>query len=323
MTVPPGQRGAALLTVLLLVAVMATVSATALDRIGLATRLAVNVASVAQSRAWLGTAELLAVARMEDLLAADQSQTTLAGGWLGAERSISLPDGGTVRAAVADGGNCFNLNGLVEASPDGRLAERPGAREQFVALMTLLGIGAGDAGRIASSAADYIDTDSSPLPAGAEDGGRDAVPANTLMADASELRSVAGVTARHFGILERWVCALPIAEPAPINVNTLLVEQAPLLAMLAPGVLDLARARSLLSARPADGYGSVLNFWNSPVLSGLEIPSEAAQQVKVRSSFFTLRATVTATGTEVRETALIDARTSPARILRRQWGEAS
>jgi general secretion pathway protein K len=188
--------------------------------------------------------------------------------------------------------------------------------------MTLLGIGADDADRIASSAADYIDSDSSPLPAGAEDGGG-ALPANALMADASELRSVAGVTARHYGILERWVCALPVAEPAPINANTLLLEQAPLVAMLAPGVLNLGRARSLLAARPADGYGSVLNFWKSPVLEGLEIPSHAAQQVKVRSSFFTLRATVTATGSELRETALIDARTSPARIVRRQWGEAS
>lgn len=324
MRVPPSQRGAALLTVLLLVAVMATIGATALDRIGLATRLAGNVSTIAQSRAWLGTAELLAVARIEDLLALDQLQTTLAGGWLGVERSIALPDGATVRARVGDGGNCFNLNGLVERQADGRLTERPRGREQFVALMTLFGIAPGEADRIASSAADYIDSDSTPLAAGAEDGGGAgaAMPPNAMMADASELRSVAGVTARHYGMLERWLCALPAAEPAPINVNTLLVEQAPLLAMLAPGILDVARARAQLSARPAVGYGSVLDFWNAPVLRGLEIPQASAQQVKVRTSFFTLRAAVTAGDVEVRESALIDARTSPARIVRRQWGEA-
>ncbi len=304
MTVPPSQRGAALLTVLLLVAVMATIGATALDRIGLATRLAANVSTVGQARSWLGTAELLAAARIEDMLALDQSQT-LAGGWLGVERSISLPDGATVRASVGDGGNCFNLNGLVERRPDGQLTQRLRSREQFVALMAVLGIAPGEADRIASSAADHV------------------IAADALMADASELRAVPGVTARHYGMLERWLCALPIAEPAPINVNTLLVEQAPLVAMLAPGVLDGGRVRALLAARPADGYGSVLNFWKSPVLAGLEIPSHAAQQVKVRTAFFTLRSSVTSGDVEVEESALIDARTSPARIVRRQWGEAS
>ena len=319
MTVPSRERGAALLTVLLLVAVMATIGATALDRIGLATRLAANVSTAAQSRAWLGTAELLATARIEDLLAIDQSQTTLAGGWLGAERTISLPDGGTVRATVGDGGNCFNLNGLVQRQSDGELTGRPRSREQFLGLMALLGIAPGEADRIASSVTDYIDSDSVPLPAGAEDGG-EALPPNRLMADVSELRAVSGVTARHYGMLERWLCALPIAEPAPINVNTLLVEQAPLLAMLAPGVIDMARARAQLSSRPPHGYGSVLNFWNSPVMSGVEAPSEAASQVRVRSSFFTLKTVVTVGDSEVEGRALIDARSSPARIVHRQWG---
>lgn len=313
MTVPPGERGAALLTVLLLVAVMATIAAAALDRIGVATRLAANVSTIAQARAWLGTAELLAAARIEDLLAADPSQTTLAGNWLGVERSIALPDGATVRARVEDGGNCFNLNGLVERRPDGRLAERPRGRDQFVGLMVLLGIPAGEAERIAGSAAGYIIGGSAPSAA---------LQPNRMMADASELRAVAGVTSRHFGILERWLCALPTDEPAAINVNTLLVEQAPLLAMLAPDVLDISRARAQLAARPPDGYGSVLQFWNSPTLRGLEIPAASAQQARVRTSFFTLKAVVGAGEVEVHETALIDARATPARIVRRQWGEA-
>src|SRR5690606_12898479 len=54
-----GERGAALLSVLLLVAVMATVAATALDRIGVATRLAGNAATLAQARLWLQMTEQL------------------------------------------------------------------------------------------------------------------------------------------------------------------------------------------------------------------------------------------------------------------------
>ena len=92
--------------------------------------------TVGQARAWLTTAELLAATRLEDLLAADTGQTTLAGNWMGVERSIALPDGGTVRARVDDGGNCFNLNSLVERRQDGTLVARAIGRSQFEALMT-------------------------------------------------------------------------------------------------------------------------------------------------------------------------------------------
>ena len=190
-----------------------------------------------------------------------------------------------------------------------------------LALMTLLGIAPGEAQRVASSTTDFIDSDSTPLPAGSEGSGS-ATAANLMMADASELRAVAGVTPSHFAVLERWLCALPIAEPAPINVNTLLPEQAPLLAALAPGVIDVGRARFAIAARPADGFGSVLNFWNSPALAGVEVPQDVAQQVKLRSAFFSFRATVTNGETEVEERALIDARSLPARIVSRSWGEA-
>lgn len=314
-----GERGAALLSVLLLVAVMATVAATALDRIGIATRLAGNSATLVQARAWLGTAELLAMTRIEDLLAADQSQTTLAGGWMGVERSIALPDGALVRARIDDGGNCFNLNSLVEQR-SGQLVARPVGGSQFAALMTLVGIAPGEAQRIAAAATDHIDSDSSPTPGGGEDQG--ALSANRLMADPSELRTVPGVDERHYRLLERWICALPAADLSPINVNTLLPEQSPLLAMLDPVNLNLSRARAQLAGRPAAGYGSVLEFWNSAILKGLPVPPAATAQVRVRSSFFRLRARVAAGGLELAEEALIDARTTPARLVQRRFGGA-
>lgn len=327
MRVAPAERGTALLTVLLLVAVIATISATALDRIGIATRLAVNVSGVAQGRAWLGTAEFLALTRIEDLLASNFAQTTLAGNWMGVERSFALPSGGMARVTVKDGANCFNLNSLAERRPDGSSVARVGGVKQFVALMTLLGIGSGKAEQIANSAADYIDSDSTPLPYGAEDGGqadgRASIAANQPMADASELRSVRHVDGRDYQLLRRWICALPTSDLSPLNVNTLLPEQAPLLAMLGPGVLDLNLARAQLASRPTDGYGSVLEFWDTAPFAGLSLPAEAARQVQVRSRFFNLEATVYAGQVTVAETALIDATTNPARIVRRQWGEAS
>jgi general secretion pathway protein K len=43
----------------------------------------------------------------------------------------------------------------------------------------------------------------------------------------------------------------------------------------------------------------------------------------VRTAFFALRAVVAAGDVEAHESALIDARQAPSRIVRRQYGEAS
>lgn len=320
MTPNDRETGAALLSVLLLVAVMATIAATALDRLGVGTRLVANAATVGQARGWLAMAERLATTRIEDLLAADRSKTTLAGGWLGVERSIALPGGAIVRARVRDGGNCFNLNSLVDRRPDGRLTYRPTAIKQFAGLMVALGIHEGEAARIAASASDYVDTDNYPQSLGSEDGG-EVLPANAMMADPSELRAVAGVTDRHYGLLRRWVCALPTTDLPKINVNTLLPEQAPLIAMLAPGQLDVARARAAISARPAGGFERGSQFWQLPGLAGVQKMPDATEQLQVRTSFFLLEATVVSSEVEAGETALIDARAIPARVIRRSWAE--
>jgi general secretion pathway protein K len=312
MTPPNSERGTALLTVLLLVAVMASVAATALDRLGMATRLAFNAAEASQSRAWLGMAERLAATRIEDLLAADPSQTTLKGGWLGTERSIALPDGATLRASLGDGGNCFNLNSVVQPAAPGIFARREMGLEQFSRLMILLGVGAGEAQAIAAAAADYVDSDALAASSGGETGAP-----NRLMLDESELRAIPGMTDRRYRLLRPWICALPTSDLSPINVNTLAPEQSLLLAMLGGEMLGPAAARNALARRPADGFGSVVNFWNSPALRGATVPPEASSQVRVRSAFFTLSAAVDRASNSIARRALLDARTTPVRLVRR------
>ncbi|WP_294174037.1 type II secretion system minor pseudopilin GspK [uncultured Sphingomonas sp.] len=323
MIVPASERGAALLTVLLLVAVMATVAATALDRIAIATRLTGNAATVAQGHQWLAMAEQLTATRMEDLLAADRGKT-VAGSWLGTPRTIALPDGGRIRARVRDAGNCFNLNGLVTRAQDGSLVANQLVVAQFTGLMGQLGIDSGRAAGIAQAAADWIDSDFMPQPQGAEDsayagGGRQA--ANAAMADVSELRAVVGVTNEAYVALRPWICALPVHEPSSLNVNTLLPEQALLLAMLAPQQIGVAQARAQLAGRPVEGFSSTVDFWKSGAFADLTVPPEAASQVKLRSAWFLLEAEVGGRGLQLGQTSLIDAREKRARVVRRAYGE--
>src|SRR3546814_16911657 len=77
---PARERGAALLTVLLLVVVMSVVTATLLERLTIATRLTGNAGALDQVRAYTLSDEALAAARIGDLIDGDPHKTTLAGG---------------------------------------------------------------------------------------------------------------------------------------------------------------------------------------------------------------------------------------------------
>ncbi|WP_300975002.1 type II secretion system minor pseudopilin GspK [Sphingomonas sp. LHG3406-1] len=323
MIVHPSERGAALLTVLMLVAVIATISATALDRLTVATRLSANGAFAAQGRQWLGLAEQLAAARLEDLASADAART-LPGPWLGQRREIRLPDGGLVRAEVRDAGNCFNLNSLARPQADASSIADPLAVQQMLSLLTLLGVDSGRASGIAAAAADWVDSDRSPLPGGSEQraSGSGWPPANAPFADVGELGAVQGVTPEMMTIVAPFLCALPEQAPSALNPNTMLPEQAPLLAMLAPAQLGLAAARARILDRPASGYQSSVAFWQSASVAPQALPPGAGEQIRLKSRWFELSAEVSNGGQSLASTTLIDLREARARIVRRRYGEA-
>jgi general secretion pathway protein K len=327
------ERGAALLSVLLLVSVMAVIAATALDRLTLATRIAGSAAMVDQGRAYSFAAEQIALRRVGDLVSRDPAKLTLAGNWLGRDFVLPLP-GGQGRARLTDANNCFNLNSLVVEAAPGKLSQRPAAVSQFTELMVLLGLNRGEAQGIAGAAADWIDSDSRDGPSGAEDGAYrtndgNYLPANRKMADISELKAVLGMTPKIYARLKPWLCVLPVAEPVTLNANTLLPAQAPLIAMLLPGKLGLADARAVLAGRPADGYGSSVRFWQSGPLARIDPPGGVDRQVGVTSRWLALRTQVTLGDGDLTANSLIDAwggapaaGSAPPIVVRRDWGES-
>jgi general secretion pathway protein K len=72
------ERGAALLTVLMLVAIIAVMAGAALEKLRLSTRLASNAATGEQARAYALAAETMALTRVSNLLAPRPKQVTLA-----------------------------------------------------------------------------------------------------------------------------------------------------------------------------------------------------------------------------------------------------
>jgi general secretion pathway protein K len=315
------ERGAALLTVLMLVAVIAVMAGAGLEKLRLSTRLAANAAATEQARAYAVAAEAMAAVKIGGLLSASRQRVTLAGDWSGRPFGLPLPGGGVATARVSDGGNCFNLNGLVTQVAPGVYASYPTQRVQFVRLMRLIGIPPQIAEQVAAGASDWIDSDSDQQGNGAEDGAYTGQQigyrtSGTLMADPSELRAIAGMTPEIYTQLKPWICTLPIPRPSTINVNTLLPEQAPLLAMMAADTLSVDGARQLLLRRPLQGWASPAQLWQ-----GVAQPPDAVSQTSSSTSWFNLAIDVDIPGAQLEERALIDATTLPVRLVARQWGE--
>ena len=322
--VPKNERGAALLAVLLLVAVTGAIAAAAMEGLRLSRAVAANAAALDQARAFADGVEQLALLIVDDQIARSPARTTDEGGWNGAVRRMPMPGGAVAEVRIRDGANCFNVNSVVEGEAQSALIHRPSGVAEFVGLMMALGTNEADARRIAEAAADWVDTDTEPGPGGAEDAAYASGPApyrtaNALFVEPGELRAVAGMTPDLYRRLSPWLCALPMTDLAPVNLNTLAPDQAPLLAMLAPGQLSLERARAVLASRPAGGWGSQVEFWRLDAMRGLAVPLDVQLQPQLRTRWFALDLRVLVGESEHDETALVDARLQPSRVIWRRW----
>lgn len=319
------ERGAALLTVLLLVAVIAILAAHGIDRLAGATKLASNARELSQAKAYLIAAESIGIRSAEQIVSLSPGRTINLDGWNGKQQSFPVP-GGIITASLSDGGNCFNINSLVTQQQE-ILTARPEGLAQFSRLMVMLGILDGDAADIAESVADWIDSDLVAAPRGAEDQYylQQETPyrtANALIVDVSELRTIKGVTDDIYVRIAPWLCALPTTDLSPININTLRPEQAILLAMLGEMPSDLTPARQFLGRRPELGYASLNDFWAQSYPASLVASSEVQSQVKLTTRWFRVELAVEMQSALVEERALIDAARRPARLVHRQRGDA-
>ena len=313
----------ALLTVLLLVAVMAAVAVLILDDIRFSVRRTTNVEAQAQAQWYAAGAEALARRQIADLMAVDAASTPLEPRWNGRIFSFPIEDG-SIQAVVTDGQACFNLNSLV-LGQDEDLVANPEGQAQFLALGAALGLPRGRMTALAAALTDWMDGDADARPGGAEDARYAGLAApyrtgGVMLADVSEMRAVAGMDDGLYRRLLPFVCALPTAGLSPINANTLTPAQAPLLVMLTGGALGLNGAKAAIAARPPGGWASTDAFWAQPALRGVS-PDEATRgQVSLMTRFYDLRIDVDYGGARAVRTALIHAAPDGGvRTVIRRW----
>ena len=277
------QRGVALITVLLVVAIVTVVCAGMIARQQLSIRGTANQAQARQ--AWhyaLGGEALAQSILRRDLRAAgagagagQPSVDHLLEPWALPQPAYDLDEGqGQVQVRIEDLAGRFNLNSLVQQQQP-----NAAALAQFRRLLLRLQISEPYAERLV----DWLDTDQQPSgEQGAEDnayllldppyrtGGR-------RIEDLSELRLLLDMRDEDFQRLAPFVTALP--ADTPLNVNT---ASAMVLSSLADS-LSLSTAEALVQARQAGPFRDAANFMAQPALGGVQLQGTS---VAVTSQFF-------------------------------------
>ncbi|MGE3248966.1 MAG: type II secretion system minor pseudopilin GspK [Hyphomonadaceae bacterium] len=311
------DKGAALVTVLVMVSIMAALAIVATHAARASVQRASNQRQMDQARWYLMGAETYAAAQIARLARVEGRAPNDASEWEG--RALTYPlDDGLMQATLRDGDNCFNLNSIVEGTEAGALVASARGQVHFARLLDLTGV-RGDLS-LAAALADWIDSDSETGAGGAEDDayeGRWRTP-NSLIGDVSELAHVRGFTAEAIAALRPYVCVRPTAEPNRLNVNTLRPERGALLSVLMGDALSANAARDLLRTRPPGGWESVEAFLAQPQLLGAE-QGDLAQQLSVQTRYYVLAARVSRGDLTETSLALIESG-QRARVVRRIFG---
>lgn len=238
------QRGVALITVMLVVALVTIICAALLLRQQLAIRSTGNQLLVRQAQYYAEGGELLAKAMLRRDQGADQVDH-LAEPWANPKLSFPLDEGGELRLRIEDLSGRFNLNSLAvggEASDQALLRLRR--------LLQTLQLSPAYADRLK----DWIDGDQEPSGmAGAEDDQYLLLkPAYRTgvgrIAEVSELRLLLGMSEADYRRLAPFVSALP--SQVELNINT---ASAQVLACLGEGIPEAA-LKNAIEGRGRTGY---------------------------------------------------------------------
>lgn len=265
---PETDKGAVLLMTLLVMSVMAALAVTLMDDVRHALRRTANVQAYAQADWYVSGAQDFAKNYLETLLS--RTDPALLNAALLTAEPVSFPiDGGVITLAVQNGSQCVSLGGLTGNN----------GRRLFRQLLETRGWPSLVAANFTSVAADWVDADSVNLPGGAEDGPYLRLTpayrtANAVMESSAELRALSGMSEDKFQALRPFVCAREDAA-TQINIDSLALWQAPVLAAVMGGVSHIETARQLIDQRPAAGYQNLETLTASPVLEGSDISRTA------------------------------------------------
>lgn len=302
------ERGVALVTALLVVAIATIMAVQLMGRQLYDIRRTQNLVEREQAQTFIRAAEDWTMELLIDDRREGDAVDHLNEFWA---QPITPPpfEGVSLTIRIEDMQSRLNVNSLVGAT--GELVEAEALR------LNRLFAGLEVDPSIVPAVADWIDPDTEVrFPDGAEDDYYSRLDppyrtANQPMASITELRLVRDMEGDAYDRLEPFLAALP--EATPVNVNT---ASPRVLQTIADGLSE-DDAQALIEARPLDGHPDVADFMQHEVLAGREV---AENLLSVGSNWFLMRVEVRLGNTALRgETLLFRGDAGAARpVLRRQ-----
>jgi len=269
---PNRERGVALITAVLVVAIAAIIATSMMSRQNFDTRRTANIIHRDQAIAYaLGAEHWAGVELSKD--AKENNYDHLREGW-----AYDLPplpiDGGYINGKLQDLQGRFNLNSVLDALQ----------AERFIRLCRAINV---DPDFI-PALQDWIDGDTELRDNGAEDESYTLMDppyrtANRFLADTSELLLVKGVSVQDYNNLTFYISALP--GNSGINVNT----ASPLLLQSLTHDVTLPDVERIIGLRTDRPYQDIDSFVEDEVFAGREISED---HLTVSSQYFLLTADV-------------------------------
>ncbi len=261
------QRGIALVTAVMIVAIAAAIAAQIAFAHQIWFRQMENVAD-RDATDWLrrGALHWASLALLDD--AAQNATDHLGESW-----AMGLPtlpvEGGTIKVSIEDAEARFNLNGVWRNN-----AQSPQDIAVFTRLLQTLRLDPA----LVNSLIDWIDPNDQALAGGAEDVDYLSLnppyrAANRPLASVDELRLIRGFDAKTVAALAPYVTVLPPAAVFEINVNT----ASPVMLAALTG-MDLSDAERIAAKRLLKPFGSVNEFTDNLVrgtpTAGMSVKSD-------------------------------------------------
>jgi general secretion pathway protein K len=279
------QRGIALITAILLVALATILAATIGYENAMTARRGTATFAFDQSLEVAKAAEAIAAYALQAVRKQNAQTTYPAQQWATPYGPVDLIPGVTLEAWLEDTQGRFNLNNLV--NPDG--STNPNAVLVFENLLTTLGLEP----KWAPMMADWIDSDTVPNnPDGAEDSVYlSQMPpyraANMFITSASEILALPGFGRDRYLMLQPFITALP--QGTNINLCSARIE---ILNALGPaGTTNFSDPANLAKNRAEGCFPTQQDF--DALYSNATARSNADQMVTVLSNYFTLNSIVT------------------------------
>ncbi len=317
------QRGVALITVMLIVALCSIIAAQMTTRLQTQMQRSTNISFNQQAYWYALGAEAFTKRVLIKAFKDEPKVTHLEQIW--AEEGNNYPVAfGEISGEITDLQSCLNLNALhpkaktkdeaadsgagssakadskteSNSASSGKSAsdkQLPAATvlEGLIVNLNIEGIGNFEAEAMVNALTDWLDSNDMITGAGgAEDNDYASrefpyLAANSYLASVNELRLVEHFTPAVILALTPYVCVLPQNAQHLININTLDTEKPELLQALLDSTLE--DAQNVLSARDSSGYENVEDFYNLPELSKINIEKWQKSQFVIDSQYFKLK----------------------------------